>query len=197
MSENLEKIIGPRVPAQEIGGESRAVPAADRCSSCWRRCCWWCRSFLPYWELTLNAPQYPKGLSVQAFLNDLEGDVAEIDGLNHYIGMRPLAEAATFEKSISVIGVVVMALLISGRGLRPQPVGRAAGAARAALSGDLPGRLAVLAGQLRPESGSDRAAQQQREALRSPRALHGPHRPVQHHRLRPGPACGWPSAPAS
>jgi ABC-type polysaccharide/polyol phosphate export permease len=68
--------------------------------------------FLPYWEMTLFAPQYPKGLVVQAYLNDVQGDVSEIDGLNHYIGMRPLAEAATFEKSISIIGMVVLALLV-------------------------------------------------------------------------------------
>ena len=68
--------------------------------------------FLPYWQLTLHAPQYPKGLTVEAYLTKLDGDVNEIDGLNHYIGMRPLDEAAPFEKSISVLGVVVVALLI-------------------------------------------------------------------------------------
>ncbi len=68
--------------------------------------------FMPYWRLTLNAPQYPKGLTIQAYLNRLEGDVAEIDGLNHYIGMRPLDEAAQFERSISIIGVIAVALLI-------------------------------------------------------------------------------------
>ena len=31
--------------------------------------------FMPYWRLTLNAPQYPKGLTIQAYLNRLEGDV--------------------------------------------------------------------------------------------------------------------------
>ena len=46
--------------------------------------------FLPYWEMTLHAPQYPKGLSVQAYVNRLTGDVAEIDGLNHYIGMQEI-----------------------------------------------------------------------------------------------------------
>lgn len=66
----------------------------------------------PYWGLTLHAPQYPKGLHVQAYLNRLDGDVTEIDGLNHYIGMRPLNEAATLERSISLIGVVGLALLV-------------------------------------------------------------------------------------
>lgn len=67
--------------------------------------------FLPYWRMELQAPQYPQGLEVQAYLNHLEGDVAEIDGLNHYIGMRPLAEAAQLERSMSVAAVAVIALL--------------------------------------------------------------------------------------
>jgi hypothetical protein len=68
--------------------------------------------FFPYWRLTLHAPQYPRGLSVQAYVNRVEGDVREIDGLNHYIGMRPLDEAAAFEKSIAIIGIIGVALLI-------------------------------------------------------------------------------------
>lgn len=68
--------------------------------------------FLPYWSLTLHAPQYPQGLTVVAFVNDLEGDIAEIDGLNHYIGMRPLGEAAQFEKQVSIYGIVGVSLLI-------------------------------------------------------------------------------------
>ena len=70
--------------------------------------------FLPYWNMRLNAPQYPKGLFVHAYLNHLEGDVREIDGLNHYIGMRPLAEAAQLERSLSLIAVGALALLVAG-----------------------------------------------------------------------------------
>jgi copper chaperone NosL len=62
--------------------------------------------------LKLNAPQYPKGLYVVAYVNQMTGDVGEIDGLNHYIGMRPLREAAQFEQSISVIGIIAIAMLI-------------------------------------------------------------------------------------
>ncbi len=67
--------------------------------------------FLPYWKMTLLAPQYPGGLHVMAYVNELTGDVAEIDGLNHYIGMRPLDEAAKLERSVSVfaIGALVAA----------------------------------------------------------------------------------------
>jgi hypothetical protein len=45
-------------------------------------------------------------------VNRLEGDVNEIDGLNHYIGMRPLGEAAQLERSLSVILISVTALLV-------------------------------------------------------------------------------------
>ncbi|MCA9974052.1 MAG: hypothetical protein KC425_27760 [Anaerolineales bacterium] len=68
--------------------------------------------FLPYWQMTLLAPQYPGGLTVQAYVNRLTGDVAEIDGLNHYIGMRPLGEAAQLERSVSVAAIGGLALLL-------------------------------------------------------------------------------------
>lgn len=68
--------------------------------------------FLPYWKMTLLAPQYPGGLTMQAYLNHLEGDVHEIDELNHYIGMRPLGEAASLERSLSLIAVLAIALLV-------------------------------------------------------------------------------------
>lgn len=68
--------------------------------------------FLPYWRLRLYAPQYPKGLTVSVYVDRVEGDVREIDGLNHYIGMRPLAEAAQLERSLSVIVLGVTAALL-------------------------------------------------------------------------------------
>ena len=68
--------------------------------------------FLPYWKMTLNAPQYPSGLSVEVFVNRMTGDVAEIDGLNHYIGMRPLGEAAQLERAVSMVAVVFLVLLV-------------------------------------------------------------------------------------
>ena len=68
--------------------------------------------FLPYWKMTLHAPQYPSGLSVEVFVNRMTGDVAEIDGLNHYIGMRPLGEAAQLERAMSIMAVVFLVLLV-------------------------------------------------------------------------------------
>lgn len=68
--------------------------------------------FLPYWQMDLHAPQYPNGLHITAYIDGLEGDLFEINTLNHYIGMRPLEEAAQFERSVSTIAIVAVALLI-------------------------------------------------------------------------------------
>lgn len=111
MTDNMERMLGPRVPTSEIHSHLAryllptlffGVAAVLLIVSI----------FQPYWSLTLHAPQYPKGLSVQAYVNRLEGDVNEIDELNHYIGMRKLNEAAAFERSISMIGIAGLALLI-------------------------------------------------------------------------------------
>lgn len=70
--------------------------------------------FFPYWQMTLLAPQYPGGLKAVVYVNRLEGDVREIDGLNHYIGMRPLEEAAQLERSVSIAAIGILALLVLG-----------------------------------------------------------------------------------
>jgi len=42
---------------------------------------------VPIWRIDLIAPQYPEGLYLQIYADRFEGDVANINGLNHYIGM--------------------------------------------------------------------------------------------------------------
>jgi hypothetical protein len=54
-------------------------------------------NFLPLWNLTMFAPQYPDGLRLDIYSFRLEGgnhgqDIKEINLLNHYIGMKDLAE---------------------------------------------------------------------------------------------------------
>lgn len=66
---------------------------------------------LPYWHMTLHAPQYPGGLRVWIYLTKLDGDVEEVNGLNHYIGMMKLQDAATFERTIAPYGVAALVLL--------------------------------------------------------------------------------------
>lgn len=46
--------------------------------------------FYPIWRIELDAPQYPEGLMMNISANGLGGDVAIINGLNHYIGMKTL-----------------------------------------------------------------------------------------------------------
>ncbi len=111
-SDKLQQIIGPRAPEEEL--------AARRMRYLWPTLCLAGAAilliisiFLPYWSLVLHAPQYPGGLVVNAYVNHLEGDVREIDGLNHYIGMRPLGEAAQLERSISIFAVGALALLVA------------------------------------------------------------------------------------
>lgn len=111
MAEPIQRLIGPRVPAEELQTH-RLRYMAPALLFVAAAILLIASIFLPYWRLTLHAPQYPKGLTVHAYLNRLEGDVQEIDGLNHYIGMRPLNEAAQFERSVSIIGVAALALLI-------------------------------------------------------------------------------------
>lgn len=68
--------------------------------------------FLPYWSMKMEAPQYPDGLFVDVYVNRLEGDMREIDALNHYLGMPLLDEGGRFERSISIISIVVLGLLL-------------------------------------------------------------------------------------
>ena len=70
--------------------------------------------FLPYWKITLYAPQYPQGLEAKMYVNRLSGDVSEIDELNHYIGMKPMGDAAVLERTLSIIIIIGIALLIVG-----------------------------------------------------------------------------------
>lgn len=53
----------------------------------------------PLWNISMVAPQYPQGLSLDVYLYKVEGgregrDIQEINVLNHYIGMQPIDRAA-------------------------------------------------------------------------------------------------------
>lgn len=66
---------------------------------------------LPYWSLTLMAPQYPGGLQVFVYVTHLAGDVTEVDNLNHYVGMKKLNQAAQVEKFLAPLAIGAAALL--------------------------------------------------------------------------------------
>ncbi|MEO6057390.1 MAG: hypothetical protein ABIQ49_11165 [Gemmatimonadales bacterium] len=48
----------------------------------------------PLWRIELVAPQYPEGLGLRIWVDRITGlkpnDLNSINGLNHYIGMRPI-----------------------------------------------------------------------------------------------------------
>ncbi|MEO6520131.1 MAG: hypothetical protein ABIN91_00510 [Mucilaginibacter sp.] len=51
----------------------------------------------PMWRIDLRAPQYPGGLSMKIWINDVKGDVDIINGLNHYIGMKTIHKSDFLE----------------------------------------------------------------------------------------------------
>lgn len=109
----VETLIGPRVPDVELRAH-RARYLTPTVLFMLARVLLLVSIFFPYWHMELEAPQYPKGLFLTAYVNHLTGDVREIDGLNHYIGMRPLGEAAAFERAASVWAIIAMFLLVEG-----------------------------------------------------------------------------------
>ncbi|MBM4409216.1 MAG: hypothetical protein FJ038_11640, partial [Chloroflexi bacterium] len=67
---------------------------------------------LPVWGSRLEAPQYPKGLSLWVYGNRTEGDVTEINGLNHYIGMRAIDVSTVPELAFWPWALVAAGLLL-------------------------------------------------------------------------------------
>ncbi|MEX0995111.1 MAG: hypothetical protein WD599_06240 [Balneolaceae bacterium] len=49
---------------------------------------------VPIWSIELEAPQYPEGIGLEIWVNKIQGkevqDLQNINGLNHYIGMKPI-----------------------------------------------------------------------------------------------------------
>ena len=116
MRSTVWRLVGPRVSEQEFKRAPLRFAAPSVLLSI-ARVMLLVSIFLPYWHMTLEAPQYPDGLHVTAHVNYLSGDVKEIDGLNHYIGMRPLHEAARLERATAVWLIIAMFLLIEGAAL--------------------------------------------------------------------------------
>src|SRR5438874_2725072 len=111
MTARMERILGPRV-APDLLAAQRLQFVLPTLTLALAALLLIASIVLPYWKMTLEAPQYPGGLVVNAYLSHLAGDVREIDELNHYIGMRPLGEAAALERSLSMEAVAVVALLV-------------------------------------------------------------------------------------
>jgi nitrous oxidase accessory protein len=73
---------------------------------------------LPLWQMTMRAPQYPKGLRLYAFGTRMQGDLSELNILNHYIGM-PAVEAPALETSMFPIGIALLVALCLASPVHP------------------------------------------------------------------------------
>lgn len=82
----------------------------------------------PMWNIRLGAPQYPEPLGIDIHINGLKGesefDIQNIDGLNHYIGMKKLPkpdemwEFSAFPKvvlAMAFLGVMIGILGFKGK----------------------------------------------------------------------------------
>ena len=106
----LEMVVGPRVP-QELLKQERKRFLLPTILLGGAVLLLLISIFLPYWSLTLQAPQYPGGLVINLYVNHVTGDIHEIDGLNHYIGMRSMEDAATIERTLSIFMIIGIGLL--------------------------------------------------------------------------------------
>jgi copper chaperone NosL len=76
--------------------------------------------FFPIWYIDLEAPQYPEGIGLEIWLNKIAGqkphDLNNINGLNHYIGMKEIVPDAIPELEIMPFIIIFMILfgLIAG-----------------------------------------------------------------------------------
>jgi small neutral amino acid transporter SnatA (MarC family) len=71
---------------------------------------------LPLWRISLVAPQYAEGLTLDMYAYQIVAgnngqDLAEINTLNHYIGMKSIAQADFAEMTWMPFAIGVFALL--------------------------------------------------------------------------------------
>jgi copper chaperone NosL len=77
--------------------------------------------FTPLWQISLWAPQYPEGLNMKIWIDHLSGNVDQINGVNHYIGMRHIGDEMFPEFTYliyiigALIGLGIVAFLIGKR----------------------------------------------------------------------------------
>jgi copper chaperone NosL len=64
------------------------------------------------WKIDLRAPQYPDGLSLHIWINDVKGDVEIINGLNHYIGMKTIHKEDF--KEFVYLPLTMIAFMVAG-----------------------------------------------------------------------------------
>jgi copper chaperone NosL len=72
--------------------------------------------FFPIWYIDLEAPQYPEGIGLEIWLNKITGqkphDLENINGLNHYIGMKEIVPEAIPE--LKIMPFIIIFLIVFG-----------------------------------------------------------------------------------
>ncbi len=81
--------------------------------------------YLPLWTIALDAPQYPEGLGIEIWINQMQGqnpnDLNKINNLNHYIGMKKIIPEAIPELKVMpwvMRGVLLLGLAVGIFGRR-------------------------------------------------------------------------------
>lgn len=65
--------------------------------------------FVPLWQILMWAPQYPEGLEMDIWINNITGDVKIISALNHYIGMKHIEVSMfpEFQYMVYIVGFLI------------------------------------------------------------------------------------------
>lgn len=74
-------------------------------------------TFLPLWGMTLVSTQYPEGLRMIVYPTRIVGDIAEINVLNHYIGMAEISDGYFSELRVLPVLFGLIALACVGAAL--------------------------------------------------------------------------------
>lgn len=109
----LERWIGPRISREEMarGRAQYLLPTVFLGAAGFLLMV---TVFLPAWTVRIQAPQYTSPLELLVYVNHLEGDVHEIEGLRHLLPVEPLPARDRLNLSFAVALVAVMALLLVG-----------------------------------------------------------------------------------
>lgn len=81
--------------------------------------------YFPLWNIELGAPQYPIPLGMDIYINGIKGvqefDLQNIDGLNHYIGMKTIPKPEQMWEftvfPIVIASMAILGIIIGGAGL--------------------------------------------------------------------------------
>ena len=145
-------------------GGSCCSPASSRCSPA---------AALPLWRIQPRGAAVCRGLTLDMYAYQIVAgnngqDLAEINTLNHYIGMKPIAQADFLEMKVLPFAIGVFALLA----LRAAVIGRIVNVVDLAVMfvyfGDVLARRASLSAvHLRTPSRSAGADEDRRRSCRS------------------------------